>query len=217
MPRHKASIPVPADGRQGWFEGVREGQLCGWTYVPDDPYRVLQVTLSSASGARTVLADGYRADLGALGLTEHCHGFSLPIEALPGAEFSAECTWTDLGLSLPGSPWAPRVGLKMRLRKGPMRLSLDSPAAGDPRLTGSAYDARDPLRRITIGAKWAETGSSTTVASLYRLPEWGVADDGFHGFLLALPAPLRMMPRGIAIFDADVRRILARLGPASLR
>ncbi len=208
---------APEDGRLGWFEGLREDRLCGWTYLPSDPHRALEVTLSAPSGAAsTIRADHYRADLKALGLAECCHGFSLPLGALPGAELCVDCAWTDLGFALPGSPWSmPRTKPK-RMRRGSLRLTIDAPPPGDARLSGYIYDSRTPLRRVAIGARWDERGSSMTIATLHRTPEWGDADDGFHGFILPLPAPLRMLARGVALFDVDRCQILSRLEPRGL-
>lgn len=213
---HPLGSVVPSDGRRGWFEGVREGRLCGWTHLPSDPNRVLDVILSSSTSPTvTVRADYYRADLQAAGLADCYHGFSFPVEMLPGAQQFAECRWADLDAQLPGSPWTP-AHRKKRVQKGAIRLVLDSPPAGDPRLSGSVYDMRHPLRRVKIGAKWEGDSPVLTVASLYRNSAWGETDDGFHGFVLPLPAPLRMLSQGIVIFDADHRQTLARLGPRSL-
>ena len=216
--RRKLPSPAPVgDGRQGWFEGVREGRLCGWAYLPNDPHLTLEVRLSARGDEGLIVrADRYRADLQALGLSECCHGFELPIQAIPGIEFAAHCAWTDWGTPLPGSPWtAPSRGA-IRTRRGATRLSLDPSAPGDPRLTGSVYDAKNPCRRIMLAACSGDDVTSTAVASLYRPEVLADANDGFHGFILPLPAPLRTLQHGIAIVDFDRHQILARLGPRSL-
>jgi hypothetical protein len=94
-------------------------------------------------------------------------------------------------------------------------LRFDPPLAGDPRLTGYAIDRRQPLRRVSLRAYDQGQQVAETVASLYR-PDEDLPGDGFHGFVLGLPAPLRMLAGRLAIIDGDGGRTLARLGPKSL-
>jgi hypothetical protein len=215
--RRRSSHPAPADGRVGWFEGVREGRLCGWAFVPGDTSRILEVTLTSSAGAMlTVRADRFRADLQAAGGGDGWHGFSAPTTALPGAESAASCTWSDLGLALPGSPWSAPRRPGRRYRAGSVTLLVDTPAAGDPRLTGYVRDRAHPLRRLTLAAVGPAGELATTIASLYRDDQGRPAGDGFHGFMLPLPTPPRLIEGFISIVDADHDRVLARLGSHSL-
>jgi hypothetical protein len=141
------------------------------------------------------------------------HGFSLPTAALPGAEKGAMCVWTDLDLPLPGSPWSPQRGFAKRYRVGSVVLELDRPLAGDPRLTGYALDRHEPFRRIRLTARTITGEMSRTVASLHRGQQSG---DGFHGFAIALPAPLRVLEGGVTLIDTNRELVLARLRPQSL-
>jgi hypothetical protein len=205
------------DGRFGWFEGIRDDRICGWTYAPGAPERALEVTLATTSGARlTILADRFRADLQAAALGDGWHGFSAPLAALPGAEGGADCSWSDTGRALPGSPWSAPARAARSFRAGRVTLTFDPPFPGDPRLAGHARDRLEPLRRLRLQARCAGGFVSTTTASLHRGRRRGEAGDGFHGFVLALPAPLRMMVGGVEIFDAARGVRIARLGARSL-
>jgi hypothetical protein len=203
-------------GRLGWFEGVREDRICGWTYDRDRPHAALDVTIAVADGGRlTVPADRLRADLQSVDASGGYHGFSAPIALLPGAERGATCVWSDSGFALPGSPWAPPRRGGRRFGSGSVVLELDPPVAGDPRLTGYAWDRRQPLRRVSLRARSHGEDVARTLATLYR-PEARSPGDRFHGFALGLPAPLRMLADGLEIIDDDLGRSLARLGPKSL-
>ena len=210
------AVVRPSDGRLGWFEGVREERLCGWTYDPKRPEEALEVTISVANGgALTVRADRLRADLQAAGENSGYHGFSVPLASLPGADHGATCAWAEDGLALPGSPCTPPNRKGRRFGSRSVVLKFDPPLAGDPRLTGYAFDRRHPLRRIRLRAQDRGHDVAETIASLYR-PEKDLAGDVFHGFVLGLPAPLRMLAGGLAIIDGDGGATLARLGPKSL-
>ncbi|HEY2179483.1 MAG TPA: hypothetical protein VGH15_12960 [Caulobacteraceae bacterium] len=212
-----SDLERPIDGRLGWFEGVRDDRICGWTYDPARPGRPLEVTLATASGARrSILADRFRADLQAAGACDGWHGFSIPLAVLPDAEGGVECLWSDSGRALSGSPWSAPRGSGRAFRAGSVMLSLDPPNPGDPRLTGYVHDRHEPLRRLRLRARRGDDFVSSTTASLHRGRRRGEAGDGFHGFILALPAPLRMLEGGVEIVDADSGRRLAWLGARSL-
>jgi hypothetical protein len=206
---------APADGRLGWFEGVRDDRLCGWTFLPAEPWRSFEVTLEASGGlTRTVRADRFRADLQAAGAGDGYFGFSIPAAWLPGAALGASCLWTDLGVALPGSPWDP--SRTRRFRAGALLAAFDRPPAGDPRLSGWVRDRRAPLRRVRLAARVAGEEVSGAVACLYRRGSSRGRGDDFHGFVLALPAPLRLLAGGLDMVDADDGSLLARLGPRSL-
>jgi hypothetical protein len=211
----RPSVVAPANGRFGWFEGIRDDKLCGWTFLPADLSCAFDVTLVAAGGAsRTVRADRFRADLQAAGTADGYFGFSIPAASLPGAVRGARCAWTDLGLDLPGSPWKPSRA--RTFRAGAVVASIDRPPAGDPRLSGWVRDRRAPLRRVRLVARIGGQTVSSAVASLHRRGPRQGRSDAFHGFILSLPAPLRLLADGVDIFDADENRLLARLAPRSL-
>jgi hypothetical protein len=212
----KAAPSGPIDGRLGWFEGVREDRICGWTYEPTRPEEVLEVTLSARGGAAlTLRADRLRAELPTAAESGGYHGFSAPLAMLPGAEEGATCVWSDGGLALPGSPWSPAERDGRRFRAGSMVLKFDSPPAGDPRLTGYVFDSREPFRRVRLCARALAGDVGEAVASLYR-DDRGLPGDGFHGFVLRLPAPLRALGGRLEVIDVVQDRTLARLGPKTL-
>jgi hypothetical protein len=209
-----STAAADARGRLGWFEGVHEARICGWTYDPERPEEALKVTIVVADGdALTLNADRLRADVQAAG--SNYHGFSAPLAMLPGAARGATCVWSDDGLALPGSPWTPPRHSGRRFGSGSVVVRFDSPLAGDPRLTGYAFDRRKPLRRVSLRARDRGQDVARTVASLYRR-EKDLAGDSFHGFVLSLPAPLRTLAAGLDIIEDDSGRALARLGPKSL-
>jgi hypothetical protein len=199
--------------RVGWFEGLRGDRLCGWAYAPDQPHRALEVTLIAAGGARLIVrADRLRADLAAVGLEDCYHGFSASAGRLGTAGVVA-CVWSDDGTELPGSPFNPRTGAGVIFQAGGVFIRFDAALPGDPRLVGEAFERRSPQRRIRLGARPARGRQSETVATLYRP---GGAGDGFHGFSLILPAPLRILRDGVNVIDLEHDQVLARLRPRSL-
>jgi hypothetical protein len=214
--RRSPLLNLPSDGRTGWFEGLREGRFCGWTWTPSDPGRTHEVVLSTASAAVTVRADRFRADLQTAGLSEGCYGFSAPVSDLPGYGQGVRCTWADLDLPLPGGPWTRPISPGSTFQRGQVRLYVDPQPAGDRRLSGYSFDANDPLRRVRLAAECGGVLVSTTVASLFRKDEGEETGDGFHGFVLLLPRPLRLIGGGVGVIDLDRDLRLARLGARSV-
>jgi hypothetical protein len=183
--------------------------------LPSDPGRTLDVVLAVSDRAVTVRADRFRADLQRAGLAEGCYGFSVAVADLPGYRAGVSCAWADLGLALPGSPWSSPASPGADFRRGTIRLRVDAPLLGDRRLTGFVFDASDPLLRIRLGAACGGGVSDEVVASLYRSLDADDAGDGFHGFSLSLPAPLRLLEAGVRLVDIGRDQVLAQLGPRS--
>lgn len=181
--------------------------------MPSEPGRAFEVTLATSEASVTVRADRFRADLQRAGLSEGCYGFSVSTSELPLYRFGVTCTWTDLGLPLPGSPWSAPVSPGATFVRGKVRLRVDTPLLGDKRLTGYAFDIAQPLLRIRMGAVCAGEVRDTAVASLYRSQDADDIGDGYHGFILSLPAPLRMIEGGVRLVDVDRDEVLAQLGP----
>jgi hypothetical protein len=183
--------------------------------MPGDPGKALDVTLATSDNAVTVRADRFRADLQRAGLAEGCYGFSVAAADLPGYRVGVNCVWADLGLALPGSPWSAPVNPGKTFTHGKVRLRVDTPLSGDRRLTGYVFDAAEPLHRVKLGAICEGALRDAVVASLYRSLDGDEAGDGFHGFNLSLPAPLRMLAAGVQLVDVRRDEVLAQLGPRS--
>jgi len=184
--------------------------------MPSDPARTLVVTLATREGGSVTLrADRFRADLQGAGLSEGCYGFAVAASDLPGYRLGVSCVWSDLGLPLPGSPWSSPASPGATFTRGQVRLHVDTPLPGDHRLAGYVFDGSEPHYRVRIGAVCDGNLKDTSVASLYRNLDAHEAGDGFHGFILSLPAPLRMLGSGVDLVDVGRDQILAHLGPRS--
>jgi len=181
--------------------------------MPGDPGRVLAVTLTTPQSAVTVRADRYRGDLQKAGLADGCYGFAVAVDDLPGYRLGVKCTWNDLDLPLPGSPWRPPENPGATFVCGAVRLRVDAPTPGDLRLTGYVFDVSEPLHRIRIGLVRDGQLADSAVASLYRKLDDDGAGDAFHGFVLSLSAPLCEISAGVSLIDVASRQVLAQLGP----
>jgi len=172
------------DHRRGYFEGWRDGAVTGWVCDPAQPRKPQQILIICDGREHLLTADLHRADVHKTGIGDGYCGFR--IRLMPGAaETHLRCVWADTGEDLPGSPCSFDHARRPRsARPGTLRLVLDEPARGDPRLSGYLIDSAAPFRRRRIGLFVSGCQIAQARASLYRSDARVEGGDGFNGFNL---------------------------------
>lgn len=197
-------IPAPEPELQGRFEGIVNGQVCGWALDPLRPeQRVeLEILCDGAPIART-RADLERDDLVEVMLGDGRHGFRLTLDSslFDGRPHQLSVRALRTQQLLPGSPQqlhseAPPA----RVRPADVQGAFESIAG--TRALGYAWDHSRPEHRLEVEILCEGEVVGRAAANTFRrdLYETGIGD-GRHAFAA---------PISYELFDAQPHWLTAR-------
>jgi len=202
--RRTPPLAVEADGRAGWFDGLRAGRLVGWARQPD--VEAARVRLSGGGQCLTLVADRYRADVQVAGHGDGYCGFAVELDRFAADTGQVRCVWDDTGHALAGSPWnarpdghspAPRL-----ITHGRVQVRIDPLPPGLGSVTGWALDLDNPFARLTLGLDRGGEALASGRACRFNADALSLAGDGFHGFCLPL-AEQGLTVSGISLVVRD--------------
>lgn len=185
------STPAPAGAAagetelHGRFEGIINGQVCGWVLDPLQPERRIEVEIccDGAPLGRT-RADLERDDLLDVTLGDGRHGFRYPLDSglFDGARHELSVRALDSGQLLPGSPQRLETDAPpARVRPADVQGALEGVDQG--RAIGYAWDVTRPEHRLEVEILCEGEVVARAIANGFRrdLYDSGLGD-GRHGF-----------------------------------
>lgn len=191
---------------QGSLDGVFDGMVCGWAWMPGSPAERVGVTLKVGDSARTVVADRFRADLADLGKGDGRCGFAIPLRLFGVEAPDAEIEALVGGRRLPGSPRPCRPDDRISIGKDDLvGLAFRALLGRDPHPDDLAFHTRTLRDAASI---------ETLLLSLVESEEFRT---GPRGGRRADDAPPQGVDAAIAALaerlPAETQRLLRPAGP----